>query len=132
MELSLFEDGEKTLSRIIENSGGSLRDMFRIIIESSLEADEKIRPEDVDGALLLLENRFSKAMVTREQYGPDFDTLIKKLKEVDESKDSTPDEVLVNLLYRGFVIEYNGEGWYGVHPMVKNAIVRKWPDKWNQ
>ena len=132
MELSLFEDGEETLNRIIENSGGSLRDMFRIIIESSLEADEKIRPEDVDKAILLLENKFSKAMVTRERDDMDFDTLIGKLKEVDESKDSIPDEVLVNLLYRGFVIEYNGEGWYGVHPMVKNAIIRKWPDKWKQ
>jgi len=132
MDLSLFEDGEETLNKIIENSGGSLRDMFRIIIESSLEADEKIRPEDVDKAILLLENRFLRAMVTRERDDMDFDTLIEKLKEVDESKDSIPDKVLVNLLYRRFVIEYNGEGWYGVHPMVKNAIIRKWPDKWKQ
>lgn len=120
VELSLFE--EETLQFMIRKSGGVLRDLFQMIRSAAVEAlcreRSAIGMEDVTVAYRELKSEYSRSIRTRED--------IVRLKEIyHDPKPSCTDEVMESLLLRGLVLEYNGERWCGIHPVVKDFLEEK-------
>ena len=107
------------LSLIIEKTGGSLRDMFRVINDCSRTArrrnSREIQMEDADLALMKLSRDLTRRFAG-EQY--------KFLKEIYEGdhKRIRSQETLLAMLQAGAVLEYNGERWHNVHPLVEDYL----------
>ena len=110
---ALFE--EDVLKKLIQYTGGSLRDLFHAINSSAKRAErresETISMEDAERALEEL-----KTSLTRRIEKKDYDFLLniyKGNKELIEDK-----EMLLKMLQASVVLEYNGKRWHNVHPLV--------------
>ena len=111
--LGLFEAG--VLDKMIQYTGGSLRDLFHVINSSAKRAvrreSEMISMKDAERALEEL-----KTSLTRRIERKDYDFLLnicKGNKELIEDK-----EMLLRMLQASVVLEYNGKRWHNVHPLV--------------
>ena len=114
----LFE--KSALDWMIEQTGGSLRDLFRIINDCSRTArrrnSRRIEREDAELALEKLSGDLTKRF-SGKQY--DF------LKEIYEGnhKDIKDQGTLLLMLQAGAVLEYNGERWHNLHPLVAEYLI---------
>ncbi|MCX4316138.1 MAG: hypothetical protein OSJ52_05810 [Lachnospiraceae bacterium] len=111
--LDLFE--ADVLERMIQDTGGSLRDLFRVINTAATRAEcrdsENISMEDAERALEEL-----KTSLTRRIEDKDYKFLgniYRGNKERIEDK-----EMLLKMLQASVVLEYNGKRWHNVHPLV--------------
>lgn len=111
--LKLFE--EDALERMIQYTGGSLRDLFYVINASAKRAErrksETISMEDTERALEEL-----KTSLTRRIERGNYEFLLniyKGNKEMIENK-----EMLLKMLQASVVLEYNGKRWHNLHPLV--------------
>ena len=111
--LELFE--ENTLEKMIQYTGGSLRDLFYVINASAKRAERResktISMEDMERALEEL-----KTSLTRRIEKKDYEFLLniyKGNKEMIENK-----EMLLKMLQASVVLEYNGKRWHNLHPLV--------------
>lgn len=111
--LALFE--EDVLAKMIQYTGGSLRDLFRVIIAAAKRAERRnsgrIEMEDADYAL-----EEEKTSLTRRIEQKDYRFLFNIYqgnKERIEDK-----EMLLRMLQASVVLEYNGKRWHNVHPLV--------------
>lgn len=112
-DLSLFQAG--VLERLIQYTGGSLRDLFHVINASAKRAVRRnsgqISMEDAEHALEEL-----KTSLTRRIEEQDYQFLLNIInvnKERIENK-----EMLLKMLQASVVLEYNGKRWHNVHPLV--------------
>ena len=112
-DLNLFEEG--VLERLIQYTGGSLRDLFHSINSSAKRAERRksdtISMEDAERALEEL-----KTSLTRRIEKKDYEFLLnihKGNKELIEDK-----EMLLKMRQASVVLEYNGKRWHNVHPLV--------------
>lgn len=112
-DLGLFEPD--VLERLIQYTGGSLRDLFYTINTSAKRADrrnsETISMKDAERALEEL-----KTSLTRRIEAKDYDFLLnicKGNKELIEDKKN-----LLKMLQASVVLEYNGKRWHNVHPLI--------------
>lgn len=111
--LALFE--EDVLAKMIQYTGGSLRDLFRVINAAAKRAERRnsgrIALEDADYAL-----EDEKTSLTRRIEQKDYQFLLNIYqgnKERIEDK-----EMLLRMLQASVVLEYNGKRWHNVHPLV--------------
>lgn len=112
-DLNLFES--KVIRRLIECTGGSLRDLFQVISASAKRAErrdsETISMEDARRALEEI-----KTSLTRRIEEKDYKFL---LNIYNGNKEQIEDrEVLLEMLQASVVLEYNGKRWHNVHPLV--------------
>jgi len=109
---NIFESKD-LIFKIIEGSGGHVRDLLRLIRYASDFTDDKIRDGDFQKAFRKLIN--------------EYDYLIKpsdlpRLAEVNRTKQIPSDQQSALLLYNLLVLEYrNGERWADLHPAVKSS-----------
>ncbi len=110
---ALFEEG--VLDKMIQYTGGSLRDLFRVINAAAKRAERRnsgrIEMEDADYAL-----EEEKTSLTRRIEQKDYRFLFNIYqgnKERIEDK-----EMLLRMLQASVVLEYNGKRWHNVHPLV--------------
>lgn len=126
----LFEVNQ--MKRLIVASGGNLRDLFSLV---NFAADTailrntencKINAQDVDSAIKNLrtdyerrlgQNPFDKAEISYE----DKAKLIKEIYDGHKEAQIT-DPVLYSLLRARAIQEFNGERWFGVHPLVVDIL----------
>jgi hypothetical protein len=130
MSPTLFDPGEQM--RLIVASGGNLRHLFRLTSDAVVNAivgeapEGRIRKADVDAAVaryrwdfygLLSSTSGDGLAVTWEQ-------KLEKLMQVYDQKPQakTRDAALNALLRVGAVQEFNGDGWFGVHPVVTDIL----------
>lgn len=111
--LALFE--EQVLTRLISDTGGSLRDLFQAINLSAKRAgrrdSETISLEDAQCALEEL-----KTSLTRRIEAKDYEFLV---RIHDGSRERIEDKkMLLKMLQASVVLEYNGKRWHNVHPLV--------------
>lgn len=111
--LELFETD--VIRRLIESTGGSLRDLFQVISASAKRAErrdsETISMEDAQRALEEI-----KTSLTRRIEEKDYEFL---LNIYGENKERIEDkEMLLKMLQASVVLEYNGKRWHNVHPLV--------------
>lgn len=111
--LELFE--ENVITKLIECTGGSLRDLFQVITASATRAErresETISMEDAQRALEDI-----KTSLTRRIEEKDYKFL---LNIYNGNKERIEDkEILLKMLQASVVLEYNGKRWHNVHPLV--------------
>lgn len=112
-DLRLFE--MDVLEKLIQYTGGALRDLFHVINASAKRAlrrdSETISMEDAECALEEL-----KTSLTRRIEQKDYDFL---LNIYNGNKERIEDkEQLLKMLQAAVVLEYNGKRWHNVHPLV--------------
>ncbi|MCS6911078.1 MAG: hypothetical protein NZM11_11030, partial [Anaerolineales bacterium] len=111
VDISLFADPglARELARL---SGGCPRDLMRLLQETLLIADRQIDERAVKRAASLVRAEMTRKL-TRDQY--------RQLAQVMLDGQVNPDAAGRELLYRRFVLEYNGDRWAGVHPLLWDA-----------
>ncbi len=111
--LVLFE--MDVLEKLIQYTGGSLRDLFHVINASAKRAERRnstaISMEDAECALEEV-----KTSLTRRIEEKEYQFL---LNIYHENKERIEDKaMLLKMLQASVVLEYNGKRWHNVHPLV--------------
>lgn len=129
MDLTLFEKNQ--LLRAVVASGGNLRDLFALVNYAAdsalLRQATQINHQDMDGAIVNLrsdyERRLGQSPYDREAIT--YDTKADRLKRIysGEKAAQVTDPVLYSLLNARAVQEFNGQRWFGVHPVVVDILV---------
>jgi len=118
-EKNIFEDEAITL--LITKTGGCLRDVFECINKAAFRAyigrnSNIVEKEDIERALLELKSDYTRMLVVDDY---------KKLHEIYQTKRDIEDKdtcKMLDYLKSQVVLEYNGEGWFDVHPLVYDFV----------
>jgi len=114
---SLFEAG--AIDLLISKTGGTIRDVFNCIVLAARYARRGVNQliilkEDIELALTELKSQLRTGLITSDYA---------KLWEIHLNKEDNKDEnLMLNYLRRHFVLEYNGDGWCDVHPLILDFI----------
>ena len=130
VSFSLFADCQ--VERLIVASGGNIRDLFSMVAFASQCArlrdnpERKIAREDVNAAIVNLRGDFETRLGV-SAYSPKeipYKDRAEKLLSIykGDPKARIPDPVLFSLLRSRAVQEFNGERWFGVHPVVVDIL----------
>ncbi len=115
------------LELAIEKTGGVLRDLMGAIQRAAQVARyagaERITRDAMRHSLDQLKTRYSQSIYSTSGNVTTQD-LYNKMKEIAKAPmGKVPlDEALQLLLYTQSVIEYNGRGWYDLHPLMREAL----------
>ncbi|MDR2870666.1 MAG: ATP-binding protein [Deferribacteraceae bacterium] len=114
--LALFEDG--VLDSLIEKTGGSLRDLFYYITNASNRAGYRqsatVSMEDAERVLVSFRSDLTRLITTK-----DYDFLIEVHREKQDISDT---QLLLRMIQGQIVLEYNGERWHDLHPLVEDFL----------
>lgn len=127
---SLFAEGQMT--RLVVASGGNLRDLFALVLDAGEGASLRDPPattighDDATAAINKLRRdyrmKLGQSPYDAEQI-PYTEKLARLLAVYSDSPDNgVPDPVLYSLLRGRAIQEFNGEGWFGVHPLVVDIL----------
>lgn len=109
---------KEALDYTIENSGGIIRELIRIIRDSTNRAiaqGKKIIDKEIAISVVNDMKNLYRGQLSEEDY--------QKLAEICNSKELKRDEGLVRLLHNLSVLEYrNGTFWCDVNPIVKSLL----------
>lgn len=115
----------QALDMAIEKTGGVLRDLLWALQQASRTARHtdigRISVEAMRHSLDQLKNRYSQSVHGEEEVSTE--ELYAKMEEIARAPGRAPmDNALQLLLYTQAVIEYNGRGWYDLHPLMREAL----------
>ncbi len=127
---SLFAEGQMT--RLIVASGGNLRDLFTLVRDAGAGAVLRnppataIGPEDATKAINKMRREY-RMKLGQSPYDaepiPYTEKSARLLAVYSDSPDNgIPDPVLYSLLRGRAIQEFNGDGWFGVHPLVVDIL----------
>jgi ABC-type dipeptide/oligopeptide/nickel transport system ATPase subunit len=127
----LFEEGQ--IERLIVASGGNIRDLFTLILESTRNAlvkdakALKLKKDDVNSAISKMRTEYRRKLGISDfdTIQVDYDAKAEKLVEIYNGNPvaaQIPDNVTYTLLHARAVQEFNGERWFGVHPLVVDIL----------
>ena len=127
---SLFAPGQMT--RLIVASGGNLRVLFALVLEAGQEARLRnppaavIGPDDAQAAIATMRQDYRRRL-GQSPYDQNPIVYPQKLDRLMAVYNSAPDNevqdpVLYSLLRGGAIQEFNGNGWFGVHPLVVDIL----------
>jgi hypothetical protein len=129
MDLNLVE--REPLKRMIVASGGNLRDLFGLINYAAdgaaIRGATQINGVDADAAIVNLRSDYERRL-GQSPYDPepisyaDKATLLKRIYEGEKEAQIT-NSALYALLNARSVQEFNGQRWFGVHPLVVDILV---------
>lgn len=115
-DLSLFQ--REALDELIEKTGGYIRDLFRCIsraaVRAQLRGSDTISAEDASAALNNLESDING------RYADSMISVMKKIYKGEKYVSSS--EEITKLLQVGAVLEYNGQRWCDLHPLVEKWL----------
>ncbi len=126
---SLFDEGQ--MMRLIVASGGNLRDLFSLVSEAGERARLRnppatvIGPEDVKGAISKMRGEYSRRLGQSpyDQGIPYSEKSARLLGVYNDAPDNKiTDPVLYSLLRGRAIQEFNGDLWFGVHPLVVDIL----------
>lgn len=108
------KDTRQTAMReLVLASGGSLRELLRLLAKSALEAwdewDEPITFEHVQRGIRKLRQEFTSPLRFAD---------VPILHKIHRLKRADPSPEVARQLFFRFALEYNGEQWADVHPLV--------------
>jgi hypothetical protein len=124
VDASLFDE-PAVLDELVDLSGGSIRDLMRMLDRSARHARALKRPrigrDNIAEAVSMMLMEHEGALIPQERY---FDWLA----EIDATHkdgcagDWRTQERFAELLFFGRVLAYNNQRhWYGVHPVLKQS-----------
>ncbi|RMF33035.1 MAG: ATP-binding protein [Chloroflexi bacterium] len=109
---TVFEDPD-TVWQLIEASGGSVRDLMRLVRLACYGATERITPAHVKQAIRSLILEYDRLL--KEDY-------LDRLRQVAKQRYLPQDELSAQLLHHRLVLEYvNDERWANLHPAVRRS-----------
>jgi hypothetical protein len=116
-DMQLFEPA--ALNLMIQKTGGSLRDLFSIIVNAARRAERRqssrIETEDAERVLVELKSALTRRFDT--SYYPLFREISGgKRKEIADK------QKLLEMMQAMVVMEYNGDGWRDLHPLVSDFL----------
>jgi hypothetical protein len=112
----LFDD-EAALTRAVQLSGGVLRDLLRIVLESvSRKPAMKLTVADVESGVRDIVSSYERML-----QGKDYLPGLHAIAACGCFPVGFPDEARNRLLHSLVVLEYNGETWYDVHPLARRT-----------
>jgi energy-coupling factor transporter ATP-binding protein EcfA2 len=119
-DLNLIEQDALTL--LIEKTGGSLRDLFNLITDASRLAKkgEKIRIELKDAQWVIIK---FKSDLTRRIEKRNYAFLVEIYK--GNKKQIEDKEMLLEMMQASAVLEYNGERWHDLHPLIADFLIEE-------
>ncbi|MCP4137744.1 MAG: hypothetical protein GY754_42665 [bacterium] len=124
LDLSLFKDN--CVRDALLYSGGSLRDLFRIIQEAVLnEESPVITKASMTKGILQLKKIFGSRIQERnDELQISFDQYLDILIDIfDGNKEQpTKNTAFLDLMRTRAVMNYNGEGFYDTHPLLDRFI----------
>lgn len=109
---------------MVVKSGEAIRDLFFMLSQAALyeldkdERDIRISLDVAQFVAALLKSEYERNITSKEQY----DMLIKVYQDPHPTN---TDKELSELLKTLSVIEYNGERWCGVHPVLIDFLKEK-------
>ena len=121
---------DEALDRLIDCSGGVLRDVLYLLREAAITARvsdrERVELADVEAAARRLRQDYSNRLAPREDENNPV-TLREIFGTLGASTDWPKrfvdyDAALQMLLQSLCILEYNGEGWYDLHPLVHEYL----------
>jgi len=127
---SLFAEGQMT--RLIVASGGNLRDLFAMVLDAGEGARirnptaKAIGPEDAKAAIGKMRRDYRMRLgqspydIRQIAYGEKLATLLAVYRGAADIE--IPDHILYSLLRGRAIQEFNGDGWFGVHPLVVDIL----------
>ena len=127
----LFQEDQ--MDRLIVASGANLRDLFNMVREAAINARveerERVAAEDVQAVILNWRFQFqSRLGTTQFDARPvENEKKIERLMELYGAQDAgigLNDDVLGILLAANAVQEFNGQHWFGVHPLIVDYLRR--------
>jgi len=127
MNLSLFEDNA-ILKDMIKKSGGCLWDLFRMIrdaADNALDFDRTaISKGDYESAYKMLKADYERTIAENKEKGIKVDAYYKELRACAADEDKKPEytDVMLDLMNNLTVLNYNGDNWSDVHPVVKDIL----------
>jgi hypothetical protein len=124
------------LAMLIEKSGGVLRDVFAALIIAAQAAESLsergkqqpvITPENVRYALNRRKNEYARSISVLdlpEGWQLEVGELYDRLRELagEPVRNVPSDNATRVLLWARAILEYNGEQWYCVHPLVRELL----------
>lgn len=127
----LFEADQ--LERLVVASGGNLRDLFSIVSQAAdsaiLRSSPKIGASDAESAVSNLRSEYVRRLGESpfDEEPIPYDKKVHRLLSVygGDQNSAVPDSVLYSLLRSRAIQEFNGERWYGVHPLVVDILKRQ-------
>jgi hypothetical protein len=130
IEKRLFDEG--VMEQCCIASGGNIRDLFLLIMDAMIAArlrqSATISMQDADGAIISLRHEYKQHLGTTGQ-DPNEITLDQKLERLvqiyrrEDPRADVPDPVLYQLLQQRSVLQYDGDMWMGVHPLVVDLLI---------
>ena len=118
-EKSLFEDEAITL--LIKKTGGILREVFKSINKAAYRAYKRgsntVEKEDIKRALVELQSDYRRTIVTG-----DYEKLLKIYQTKKDINDEENANKMLKYLQSQVVLEYNGDQWFDVHPLVFDFV----------
>lgn len=127
----VFEPGQ--IEALVEASGGNLRDLFRLVLEAAESALDRgharVTSQDVHAAKNMLRSEYER-LLGESPFDDEDITYAKKAEKLvavhaRDTVAKVPDAVLHTLLRARAVQEFNGERWFGVHPLVVDLLKRQ-------
>ena len=116
----------EALNLAIEKTGGILRDLLAIIRDASAVARYRNAPrisvEAVHASLDRLKMEYRNSIRGRGEVSTE--ELYQCMVQIAQtpSKQVPVNPALMLLLYTQAVVEYNGRGWYDLHPLMRDAL----------
>jgi hypothetical protein len=108
---SVFESPEECVRRILLYSGGRLRDFFTVgYAACEFAIGRKLNPPDVERAARALTGH--RSPLVRPEDWP-------RLAEVHRDKRLSDWRNQASLILNGLVVNYDGEPWWDVHPVIR-------------
>jgi GTPase SAR1 family protein len=130
-KLDLFDTNQ--MERLITASGGNLRDLFSLVNyaadSAQLRSAQTVGESDVGEAIVHLRSAYERRL-GQSPYDSEkvtYQNKADRLKQIYEgdSKAQVADEVIYSLLRSRAVQEFNGQRWFGVHPLVVDILVKQ-------
>jgi hypothetical protein len=131
IDLSLLEP--KALDRLIIASGGNLRDLFSLVNYAAdtalLRSSDVINEADADSAVLDMRVNYERRLgmspfdLETITYDKKADLLIRIYQGEQNAQITEP--ALYSLLRARAVQEFNGQRWFGVHPLVVDILEKQ-------
>lgn len=117
VDTSILFAEDAAFTRAIELSGGVIRDLFRIVLESlSLKPSMGLTVADVENGVKDIVSSYER-MLQGKEYLPALHTIA----ACSCFPVGFPEDARNALLHSMVVLEYNGETWYDVHPLARRT-----------
>ncbi|MDM8536507.1 hypothetical protein QUF70_07135 [Desulfobacterales bacterium HSG17] len=128
MKSDLFEENSTVLTDMARNSGGCLWDLFHMIISAADNAldyeRDIINKEDYTSAYYSLKAEYERTIAENKEKGITVDDYFNELSACAADPDKKPksSDIMLDLMSNQTVLNYNGENWHDVHPIVKDIL----------